>query len=116
MAVYVKTKDPSALLRSFRDKIEQSELEGKIMTWKSSNDKRYFTHGSKQWEYAAWMKPVVEVDRLAFYIIKSKNKIVTQTAYGYYHGHIVETFLNHFDRETSSVEATALPVTGDNVG
>lgn len=116
MAVYVKTKNAAALLDFFREKVEQSNPDGKITTWKPSSDKKYFTHASKQWEYAAWMKPSVETDRLAFYIIKSKDKAVTQTAYGFYHGHIVETFLNHFDLQFSSVEVTALPEVNDNVG
>jgi len=115
MAVYVETKNATALLKSFKDAVEQSESKGKITTWKLSEDKRYLTHASKQWEYAAWMKPVVEANRLAFYIIRPKNKAVSKTAYGFYHGHMVETFLNHFDQDFETLEATALPDDHDNV-
>jgi hypothetical protein len=115
MAVYIDTNEAAALFDLFKIKVEQREAEGKITTWKLSNDKQYFTHAAKQWEYAAWMKPSVENGRLAFYIIKPRNKDVSQTAYGFYHGHMIETFLNHFDLRFDSAQATALPEALDKV-
>jgi hypothetical protein len=40
---------------------------------------------------------------------------VTKIVYGYYHGHLIETFLNHFDSDFSDGSATALPAAGDLV-
>lgn len=113
MAVYFQTSDPAGLLRKFRSAIDQTSPEGKITTWTASKDGNYYTHTSKQWGYSAWMKPVVETQRLTFYIIKSKGSVVSQTAYGFYHGHMIETFLNHFDRLFDHSSATAMPVPGD---
>jgi hypothetical protein len=39
---------------------------------------------------------------------------VTSVVYAYYHGHLIETFLNHFDKDFTKGEATALPTSGDN--
>jgi hypothetical protein len=33
--------------------------------------------------------------------------------YSYCHGHLIETFLNHFDKQLSAGATTALPVAGD---
>jgi|SRR5690348_6050283 len=115
MAVYFQTNDPEGLLQKFKSAIAQTSQEGKITTWTASRDGKYYTHASKQWEYAAWMKPVVEARRLTFYIIKSKKTFVSQSAYGFYHGHMIETFLNHFDRLFDGGSATAMPVPGDLV-
>ena len=35
--------------------------------------------------------------------------------YGYYHGHLIETFLNHFDQSFSQGAASALPTNNDKV-
>lgn len=113
MAVYFQTSNPEELLEKFRSAVVQASPDGKITTWVASKDGNYYTHSSKQWEYSAWMKPVVEDNQLIFYIVKSKNKVVSQSAYGFYHGHMIETFLNHFDKLFKNGVATAIPVRGD---
>lgn len=113
MATHFKTTTPDALLSKFKTAVEQTEILGKITTWKPSEDRKYFTHTSKQWEYAAWLQPVVEHNQLTFYIVKSKSKVVSKYAYGFYHGHIIETMLNHFDSDFSSADATSFPIPGD---
>jgi hypothetical protein len=40
---------------------------------------------------------------------------VSVTAYGYYHGHLIETFLNHFDNMFKVGAATASPTAPDKV-
>jgi hypothetical protein len=37
------------------------------------------------------------------------------TAYGYYHGHLLETFLNHFDQMFTLGSVTPLPALPDKV-
>lgn len=116
MAVRFKTPDSAALLKKFKVAVEQTESVGKITTWTPSDDKNYYTHKSTQWQYEAWLKPVAETSQLlAFYIIKSKQSTVSVEAYGFYHGHIIETFLNHFEADFSEAVASPYPVAGDIV-
>ena len=115
MAVQFFTNSAQSLLDAFNARIEQKEQEGKITTWEKSADGKYYTHKSSQWSKLAWFKPVIYSDRLTFNIIKAKDKNVSTTAYGYYHGHLIETFLNHFDQKILTGVAIALPTSGDKV-
>lgn len=114
MADYFFTDSPQWLLNEFNKRIEQKEPKGKITTWERSTDGRYYTHKSPDWHRLAWFEPSVESGKLAFYIIKPKDRNVTKIVYGYYHGHLIETFLNHFDRDFTRAEATPLAVSGDH--
>ncbi|MBA3912914.1 MAG: hypothetical protein H0X25_03440 [Acidobacteriales bacterium] len=114
MAIYFVSANPQALLNAFDSRIEQDEAKGKITTWLKSADGEYYTHASAEWRKKAWFKPVVESTRLTFNIIKPKNAIISSTVYGYYHGHLIETFLNHFDDSFETGCATALPASGDH--
>jgi hypothetical protein len=114
MAVYFVTSDAHGLLKAFDARIAQREQEGKITTWEKSEDGKYYTHKAKEWHAQAWFKPATEQGRLVFNIIKPQNKNVSTTVYGYYHGHLIETFLNHFDKKFSTGQATALPSGEDN--
>lgn len=115
MAVYFWTGEAGALLRKFNERIEQAEPKGKITTWIRSSDGKYYTHKAPEWAKEAWFKPTIEEKRLRFNIIKPDNKNVSNVAYAYYHGHLIETFLNHFDRDFSSGQATALASSDDRV-
>jgi hypothetical protein len=101
------------LLNAFRARIKQTEAAGKITTWEISEDGKYYTHKAADWAKKAWFSASPGVDRLTFNIIKPKNATVKMLVYGYYHGHLIETFLNHFDQSFSSGCATALPAAGD---
>jgi hypothetical protein len=49
--------------------------------------------------------------------IAQKVMLIPQSAkvvYAYYHGHLIETFLNHFDKDFTKAEATSLPTSGDH--
>jgi len=116
MAVHFATDRPRALLNAFDAAIEQKEAEGKIRTWIKSDDGVYYTHAATAWTKKAWFKPSVESGQLTFNIIKPGDENVTIVAYGYYHGHLIETFLNHFDKMHTLAMATPLPVKGDLVG
>ena len=114
MADYFFTQTPQRLLDQFNRKIDQNEPKGKITTWERSKDGKYYTHKSEEWGKKAWFKPSIERDRLVFNIIKPKGRNITKPVYGYYHGHLIETFLNHFDQDFTKAEATALPAHGDH--
>lgn len=113
MADYFFTDSSQSLLDQFNHKIEQKESKGKITTWVRSSDGRYYTHKSDEWGKKAWFKPAIGKDKLIFNIVKPKNQNVTTPVYGYYHGHLIETFLNHFDQDFTKAEATSLPASGD---
>jgi len=114
MAVYFYTDTPKALLAKFNAAIKQAEPKGKIDTWKLSDDGKYYTHTAERWTKKAWFKPSTSGKLLTFNIIKPKGSNITSPVYAYYHGHLIETFLNHFNTDFTSAEATALPAEGDN--
>lgn len=115
MAVYFLTDKPSALLKSFNDRIEQTEQKGKITTWEKHSGGQHFGHKSPNWKGLAFFKPRIDSDRLTFNIIRPKDKTVSVKVYGYYHGHLIETFLNHFDELFSVASASGLATDGDDV-
>lgn len=112
--MHFTTPDPAGLLKAFDARINQTETKGKITTWEKADDGHY-THKATEWNKRAWFKPVVESGRLTFNIIKPKNQNVTTIVYAYYHGHLLETFLNHFDTLFSIGSASALPEPSDYV-
>lgn len=115
MAINFITSNPKSLLASFDARINQKELSGKIITWEKSDDGKYYTHIAPEWNKRAWLSPKIALDQLTFNIIKPKNANVNTTVYAYYHAHLIETFLNHFDQSFTNAFATALAVSGDHV-
>lgn len=113
MAAHFATDRPRALLAAFDAAILQTESKGKITTWVKSADGNFYTHVAKDWNCKAWLKPSVENGQLTFYIIKPRNANITVTVYGYYHGHLTETFMNHFDKMFTLAMGTALGTKGD---
>ena len=114
MAVNFDTDTPKGLLSEFDARISQSEAKGKITTWEKSEDGKYYTHKATEWAKKAWFKAKITSGCLTFNILKPKNKSVTGVVYAYYHGHLIETFLNHFDNDFTLAKASALPTTDDN--
>jgi hypothetical protein len=96
MTVFFKTSDPNGLLKAFNGRINQEEPKGKITTWERDAQGDY-THKAQQWRNKAWFRPVVEPGGLRFNILGHKEIKTRGEIYGYYHGHLIETFLNHFD-------------------
>lgn len=115
MAVHFHCEDPQGLLAAFNDRITQTEAKEKITTWQLHTDGIHYTHRAADWTRKAWFKARVSADTLTFHIVRTQDQNVTTIAYAYYHGHLIETFLAHFDHMFSSAQATALPVTGDVV-
>ncbi len=116
MAIHFTTKNAKSLLQAFDARIEQKELKGKIATWEKSDDGKYYTHKAPEWNKKAWLLPKIEAGQLTFNIIKPNNKNISSIAYAYYHGHLIETFLNHFDQSFQSGVVSALPEAGDLIG
>ncbi|TDV54659.1 hypothetical protein EC919_104398 [Pseudomonas graminis] len=114
MAVDFFTSNPQNLLNQFKSKINQTELTGKITTWDVDSDGD-FTHKSGNWGRQAWFRPSVKQGVLTFNIIKPQNQAISTPTYGYYHGHLTETFLNHFDNLFTQASSTALPTGADMV-
>lgn len=114
MAVNFVTSNPSNLLAEFKKRIKQSDSKGKITTWEEDSDGD-FTHKSSQWGNRAWMHPVIKSGILTFVIIGQKDTVLVTEVYGFYHGHLTETFLNHFDNSFSTASSTALPTPEDRV-
>lgn len=112
MATYFHTQSPQALLDGFDARIRQSESKGKITTWEKV-DGGYYTHKASDWHGKAFLKPQVSAGLLTFNIIAPTGQAVSVVAYGYYHGHLIETFLNHFDTSFSSASASPNCVAGD---
>jgi len=115
MSIHFTTENAQALLNDFDAHIHQAAAAGKITTWKKSADGNYYTHVAKDWTSKAWLKPVIATGQLIFNIIKPQNANITIPVYAYYHGHLIETFLNHFDSKFQNGFGTALPHTGDMV-
>lgn len=116
MSVSFSTQEPQSLLAKFDAAISQNEQKGKIETWEKSSDGKFYTHKAREWNKKAWLMPSVENQKLIFYIVKPQNANISPVTYGYYHGHLIETFLNHFDQSFSEASASALPKGNDNVG
>lgn len=113
MAVYFETSNPAALLAKFQAAVARESGEGSITTWE--NVKGDYTHASSQWSKKAYFEPHVDEKRLRFNIVKNLASNVSVTVYGYYHGHLIETFLNHFDHDFERAVATPLPSSADRV-
>jgi hypothetical protein len=110
MAVIVLTQYPNTLLKSIKESIGSK----KVTTWNVDSDGD-FTHNPSQWLNEAWFRPSIETDRIVFKILKQREKNITTSIYGVYHGRFIEMLLNHFDEEFTEVRATALPSAGDIV-
>lgn len=115
MSVHFMTGTAAALLKAFDDRIHQTQLTGKITTWEKSADGPFYTHKAKDWHAQAWMKPVVQSDQLVFNIVRPQNANISSLVYAYYHGHLTETFLNHFDKLFTWGMSSALPSANDVV-
>ena len=110
MAISFTTQNPQALLKAF----DQAIHDGHIATWEKSDDGKFYTHKAANWARKAWFKPVLGTDRLTFNIVRPQNANITTLVYAYYHGHLSETFLNHFDKGFGHSISSAFPESGDD--
>ncbi|MCW2106442.1 UNVERIFIED_ORG: hypothetical protein M2402_003624 [Rahnella aquatilis] len=115
MAVDFISSNPQDLLNKFNKAIEQEEPKGKINTWVRSEDEEYYTHKAEEWNSKAWFKPSIKDGVLTFNIIKPQNKNISTVTYAYYHGHLTETFLSHFDTIFTKAISSSMPTNDDKV-
>lgn len=117
MALQFFSNDPKALLSEFNRRIDQDDPKGKITTWRRDKDGDY-THVAKDWSGKAWFRPKLASGALVFSILGRTDVGLPVVVYGYYHGHLTETFLNHFDTlftsACSSAQLAFDDVTGKN--
>ncbi|RQO62198.1 hypothetical protein [Pseudomonas sp. KBW05] len=115
MSVRFYTSSAKSLLKAFDDRIKQKEKEGSITTW-MKNKQDYYTHKSERWGGKCYFKARTDVSgKLIFNVIPPAGEIVTSEIYAFYHGHIIETFLNHFTSQFTVGEATAKPTNKDRL-
>jgi hypothetical protein len=115
MALFFFTSDPKALLAAFNQRIDQREPLGKITTWVRDAEGDY-THVAKNWAREAWLRPRLVEGALVFNILGNTKHTMTAVVYGYYHGHLTETFLTHFDSLFSTASSTAGLTAEDDFG
>jgi hypothetical protein len=103
MITYPTTR-PQALLNEFKKAI----ADGDITTWEEDKDGD-FTHKATQWRKRAWLRPTVNAgSSLVFTILIGTSEQDKRTVYAYYHGHHIESFINHFSAQFTP-EARATP-------
>jgi hypothetical protein len=115
MAVHFHCSSPQALLRDFDARIAQLDPSGRITTWERHQDGRHYTHRAADWTRKAWFRAEVQDGLLSFFIVKSRDLDLSTRVYAYYHGHLVETFLAHFDMSFTRASVSALGEQGDSV-
>ena len=113
MAIYLSTLDASGLLKKFDAAINKIEQKGKITTWEIHPDGKHYTHKASEWKSKAFLRAVVENNQLKFNIVAPKNGTVSSLVYAYYHGHLIETFLSHFDNCFVNAMSSSYPESGD---
>ncbi|WP_460952588.1 hypothetical protein AB6N16_08045 [Pseudomonas marginalis] len=114
MSVIFYSGNPKDLLADFDARIAQTEPKGKITTWKKTTTGHY-THKAADWTDKAYFFPSLEAGKLVFNLIRPTGTNISVTVYGYYHGHLTETFLNHFDQKFTTAQSSAVGTTGDNI-
>lgn len=98
MSIKFRTDAPGALLNKFKNLINQDEAKGRINTW--AVDGSEFHHTAKDWKDRALFKATISDDNkyLIFSIIKLQDKY----AYAYYHGHLLQIFIEHLNEHFQS--------------
>jgi hypothetical protein len=105
------TSDPAALLKALDGAIARGNHAGGITTWQKIGSD--YTHAATQWHKKAYFEPHVQPGKLVFNIVKNKGTDISVLVYGYYHGHLLETFLNHFDKMFTAASCSPLCDVGD---
>jgi hypothetical protein len=110
MSILVTTPKPNTLVKSIKQKIDEEV----IVTWLYDNDGD-FSHSPDQWEYKAWLRPIIKEGMVIFKIIAPIDKHLSTRTYAVYHGRFIEMLLSHFDGLFSEISASSLPSNGDEI-
>lgn len=95
MSIKFRTDTPSALLTKFKKLIAQDESKGRINTWEEYDEG--FRHTAKDWKDKALFKAKISDDKK--YLIFSISTLKDDYAYAYYHGHLLQTFIEHLSQD-----------------
>lgn len=114
MSLSFYTDKPKALLAEFDQRIAQDEPKGRVNTWRKTTN-GFYTHTGERWKNKAYFYPAIKDDRLRFNIFPAdgKGRTVTPEDYAFYHGHLTETFLNHFTSRFTAARSSAKPSIND---
>lgn len=107
-----ETSRSAALLEAFKDAIE----EGRVATWEDDKD-GYFSHKAERWKRKAWFRYSETSTGLTFHILLNDNATPVEdrrAVYSYYHGHLLETFTNHFADRFGRAVCTSNPSASDS--
>ncbi|VVT07312.1 conserved hypothetical protein [Sphingomonas aurantiaca] len=107
------TENPKSLLAAFNAAIALGSGKGSITTWDIIDGD--YTHAADQWNRQAYFEAVISPGILQFGIVRNQANPVSIEVYAYYHGHLIETFLRHFDQMFDTVTSTALALQPDRV-
>ncbi len=106
MTIRFWTGNPQGLLNKFKELIEQDEPKGRINTWEQHS--KGFRHTANDWKELGLFTPKIADDKKS--LVFSMTKAKGDYAYAYYHGHLLQTFIEHlsgrFDRATFSDSRT----------
>src|SRR5262249_46114532 len=118
MSLIFSTGSPSQLFAHFKGAID-NHLSGrpgpKIDTWRYTmdNGRYYFTHTSANWGGKAFLRADQETGQLTFYVQQARGVALSRDVYGYYAGHLTETFIRHFPTLFSAARTTPTSVGAD---
>lgn len=98
MTLRFTTSDPISLLNEFKKLIKQTEPKGKIKSWIESDGG--FRHNSDWKDKCLFMANISE-DKT--HLVFTTNQVKEEFAYAYYHGHLLQTFIEHLNTKFSSV-------------
>jgi hypothetical protein len=100
MTIYFASENPDALLKKFKDLINQSEQEGKIKTWEEHGGG--FRHTAPDVKDFGVFKARTITDKnsgqrwLRFDLKTKKSR--DNYAYAYFHGHLLQAFIVHLNK------------------
>jgi hypothetical protein len=88
MALEFIADNPVCLLEVFRANIDN----GTITAWRY-NAQGQFTLTASRWTRQAWLTPIIEPDRLRFYMVPVGQHQISRLVFVYYQAHMLETFM-----------------------
>lgn len=93
------TQDPAGLLQKFKAKLKAKQGQDSIQTWQQVGDN--FGHTSERWKGKLAFKANINADatqpNLSFTVgpMAKGTQEERQIIYAYYHGHLLQTFVDH---------------------
>lgn len=106
------TAKPQALKNAFDKAIK----DGHITTWADDGD-GWYSHKAPNWKGKAFLAPSIDTAvalKFKILIMDSVKISDRRVVYSYYHGHLIETFINHFSSMCDVGQATLNPSGSDS--